>query len=230
MKGNVNTSTSKYWLPRFLAGDSSLSADGKRRLEGAIRTLESDGVDIALLYRLFLRRKTLRNGKPSTILSEYSSADQRRIKALPRNLRATAAVLKKPRFDFFLRWGAQRCPGLIETLNHLSHSNVDLFPMRNGCSRGDFFLKLPEILEDLAQAIENTLKRPPQPRTLAMYITSLVGKVAAESRSKRAHYQEILDILDPEGNSPVTYDGLKNLVARERTRQKTRSRPPRENK
>jgi hypothetical protein len=58
-----------------------------------------------------------------------------------------------------------------------------------------------------------------------MWITWIVGKVEAESRSRRKHYQEILDvldILDPAGISPHSYDGLKMLVARERARQRKR--------
>jgi hypothetical protein len=85
------------------------------------------------------------------------------------------------------------------------------------------FLKLPEILEDVAQAIENTIKHPPTRITFAMRLTWIVRQVQAESRSKREHYLEILDLLDPEGRSPRTYDAIKNLVARQRARQKSRT-------
>jgi len=230
--------TSLYWLRFFLAQDPPLSVAGKRRLKGAIATLESDGVGIDALCRLVKGRKNFPDEPQSTILSNYPTADQRRIKALPKNLRAIASILKKEGFDRFLRWGAQRCPGLIETLNYLSCKDEGMFPMRGASNRGDqslelaklrrgdLFLKLPEILEDVAQAIENTLQRLPQPVTFAMRITYIVGKIEAESLSKRAHYREILDILDPERRSPLNYDSLKNLVARQRARQKTRSRQP----
>ena len=185
--------------------------------------LQADGVDVDSLCRRVIGLKNFPNQRPSTILSRFSSADQRRIKALPKNLRAIASVLKKKEFDRFLRWGTLRCPGLIDTLNQLSLKGDGLFPMRDGSSRGDLFLKLPEILEDVAQAIENTMERPPQTVTFAMRVTYIVGKVEAQSRSRREHYREILDILDPEGDSRLTYDGLKNLVARQRARQKNRS-------
>lgn len=223
MAATVKKSTSKAWLQFFLAKNPSLSAAGKTRLERAITTLQLDGVDIDSLCRRVIGLKKFPNEKPSTILSRFSSVDQRRIKALPKNLRAIASVLKKDHFDSLVRWGTQRCPSLIDTLNHLSLNDDGLFPMRSGSSRGDLFLKLPEILEDVAQAIQNTMQRPPQIATFAMRITYIVGQVEAESRSRREHYQEILDILDPEGHSPLTYDGLKNLVARQRARQRNRS-------
>ncbi len=220
-------STSKGWLHFLLAKKPSLSAAGKKRLQRAIATLQLDGVDIGSLCRRVIRLKNLPNEKSSMILSRFSTADQRRIKALPKNLRAIAAMLKKKDFDFFLRWGAQRCPGLIDTLNHLSLNYDGLFPMRDGSSSGDLFVKLPEILEDVAQAIENTMQHPPKRMTFARRLTWVLGQVEVESLSKREHYREILDILDPDAHSPRTYDGLKNLVARQRARQKNRSRQSR---
>lgn len=111
---------------------------------------------------------------------------------------------------------------MIDTLNYLSLNDDGLFPLGDS-SRADLFLKLPEILEDLAQAIEITMKHPPKRLTFAMRLTWIVGLVEGESRSKRGHYQEILDLLDPEGHSPRTYDGIKNLVARQRARHKKRT-------
>lgn len=216
-------STVEDCLGLFLAMKPSLSSDDKRRLERAIATLYSDGVDIGSLCRRVFSLKNFSNEKPSTILSRYSTADQRRIKALPKNIRAIAAMMKKEDFDFFLRWGAERRPSLIHKLNHLSLIDSARFPVGDATSHVDLFLKLPEILEHLAQAIEYTIKHPPKRATFAMWITCIVGQVEAESRSRREHYQEILDILDPEGISPYTYDGLKMLVARQRARQKNRT-------
>jgi hypothetical protein len=214
MTETAKKSTTKDWPQFFLAKNPSLSAAGKMGLERALSRLQSDGVDIDSLCRGVAGLKNLPNEKRSTILSRYSAADQRRIKALPKTLRAIALMLKKKGFDFFVRWGAQRCPGLI--------NSDELFPLRDG-DRGNFLLKLPEILEDVAQAIEKTLQHPPKSVTFAMRLTRIVDKVEAESRSSREHYQEVLDILDPEGHSQYTYDGLKNLVAR----QKRRYRPSR---
>jgi len=224
MAETAKKSTVEDCLRFFLAKQLHLSSEGKARVEKAIATLHSDGVDICSLCRRVISLKKLPNEKPSTILSRFSTADQRRIKALPNNLRAIAEIMKKKDFDFFLRWGAQRCPGMIDTLNHISLNDDVLFPMRDGSTSGDLFLKLPEILEDLAQVIENTMKYPPKRVTFAMRLTWIAGQVAGESRSKREHYQEILDLLDPEGHSPQTYDVIKNLVARQRARQKNRSR------
>jgi hypothetical protein len=227
MAEKAKKSTVGDCLRSFLAKKPSLSSEGKSRLKRAITSLHSDGVDIGPLCRRVNGLKDFPNEKSSMILSRFSSADQRRIKALPKNLRAIALMLKKKDFDFFLRWGAQRCSGMIDTLNHLSLNDEGMFPMRDGSSRGDLFLKLPEILEDVAQAIENTIKHPPKRATFAMRLTWIVGQVEVESRSKREHYEELLDLLDPEGRSSRTYDGIKNLVARQRARQKNRSRQPR---
>jgi hypothetical protein len=227
MAKTAKNSNGKDWLLFLLAMNPDLSRGGKARLKKAIATLQSDGVDIDSLCRGLIHLKNVPHEKPSTIVSSYSIADQRRIKALPKNIRAIAAMLKRKDFDFFLRWGAQRCPGLIDTLNYLSLNNDGLFLMRDGESHGDLFLKLPEILEDVAQSIENTMQHPPERMTFAMRMTWIVGRVEAESRSKRKHYQEILHILDPDGLSLYTYDGLKMLVARQRARQKKRFRQPR---
>jgi hypothetical protein len=107
--------------------------------------------------------------------------------------------LKKKDFDFSLRWGAQRCPGLIDKLNHLWLNDGGMLAMRDGSSGDDLFLKLPEILEDVARATENTIKHPPKRVTFAMWLAWIVGQVEAESRSRSEHYKEILDILDPDG-------------------------------
>jgi hypothetical protein len=223
MTETVKKSTIRDCLRFFLARKPSLSSDGKMRVERAIVKLHSDGVDVGSLCRRAIGLEDLPDEKRSTILSRFSSADQRRIKALPKNLRAIALMLRKEDFDFFLRWGAQRSPGMIVTPSRLSLDDDGLFPMRDGSSRGDLFLKLHEILEDVAQAIENTIKHPPKRITFAMRLTWIVGQVQAESRSKREHYREILDLLDPEGRSPRTYDAIKNLVARQRARQKSRT-------
>lgn len=223
MAQTAKKSTVQECLRFFLARKPSLSSDSKMRLERSIAKLHSDGVDVDSLCRRVIGLEDLPDEERSSILSRFSSADQRRIKALPKNLHAIAVMLKKEDFDFFLRWGAQRCHGMIETLKYLSPNHGGLFPIRDGSRRGDLFLKLPEILEDVAQAIENTIKHPPKRVTFAMRLTWIVGQVQVESRSKREHYQEILDLLDPEERSPRTYDGIKNLVARQRARQKSRS-------
>jgi hypothetical protein len=223
MAETAQKSTVQECLLFFLARKPTLSSDSKMRLERSIAKLHSDGVDVGSLCRRVIGLEDLPDEERSSILSRFSSADQRRIKALPKNLRAIAVMLKKEDFDFFLRWGAQRCPGMIETLKYLSLNLSGLFPIRDGSRRGDLFLKLPEILEDIAQAIENTIKHPPKRVTFAMRLTRIVGQVEVESRSRREHYREILDLLDPEGRSPRTYDGIKNLVARQRARPKSRS-------
>jgi hypothetical protein len=186
-------------------------------------TLEKDGIDLNYLCTCLSGLKNFPNQKPSTILGDFSSADQRRIKALPKNLRAIAALLSKDGFSSLLTWGALRVPGLVETLNHLQIHEEGMIPMRNG-RRGDLLSKLPEVLEDVAEGIEKTIQRPPHIVTFAFRMTGILNRVEAQSRSKREHYREILDILDPEQRSPMTYDGLRNLVARERARWKSRSR------
>ena len=230
MAEKVKNSTVEDYLRVLLTKKPTLSSDGKTRVKIAIATLHSEGVNIGSLCRRVIRLENLPNEKPSTILSRYSSADQRRIKALPKNIRAIAAMLKKEDFDFFLRWGAQRCPGLIDTLNRLWLNDCAMLAMTDGSSRDDLYLKLPEILEDVAQAIENTLRHPPNHVTFAMQLAWIVGQVEAESRSRREHYQEILDILDPDSYYQYTYDGLKMLVARQRSRQKKPISPVQRNR
>jgi hypothetical protein len=55
--------------------------------------------------------------------------------------------------------------------------------MRARSSGDDLFLKLPEILEDVARATENTIKHPPKRETFAMWLAWIVGQVEAESRT-----------------------------------------------
>jgi hypothetical protein len=217
--------TPRDWLRFFVNKNQNpdLSAEGKERLKRALRTLASDGVDLDSICPALGSLKRYPKHNPSTTLSKFSTADQRRIKALPKNLRAIAALLGKDGFPDVLLLGALRVPSLCETINHLGANEEGMIPMRDGRRRGTLFVKLPEILEDVAQAIEMAIQRRPQVVTFAFRVTSVFDKIAGQSRSKREHYQEILDILDPERKSPMTYDALKRQVLRERVRWKKRS-------
>ncbi len=84
--------------------------------------------------------------------------------------------------------------------------------------RVNLLTDLPTILEDAAQAIEDSIKQSPKVMTFAAKLTWIVEKVKQESRSKTEHYQEILELLDPD--IKMTPEALTMMVSRERKRQK----------
>jgi hypothetical protein len=165
----------------------------------ALAKLKGDGVNVDSLCRQLDNLSKFPAGNPGTLFTKFSPTDRKRIKALPRNFRADAALMKNPAFLPFAMLGASMLPGQDGRVNLL--------------------IDLPKILEDIAQAVEHSLEQSPDVMSFATKITWIVEKVKQESRSGREHYQEILDILNPQNSHKMTYEALKNMVARERKRQ-----------
>jgi hypothetical protein len=95
------------------------------------------------------------------VFSLLSTADQRRIRVAPSHLRWMAKFLKNDHCTTLLMWGMRDIPGLRDLADRLSSIDQGMIPVRDGRRRGLLHLKLPEVLEDIADAIESGIKHPP---------------------------------------------------------------------